>query len=60
MKAATAKEFENYGWHLLAADVASFTNISFYEVFERSAMEIFSTVMIMQAKIRLNENKTNR
>jgi hypothetical protein len=60
MEKEKAIERKNYGWHFLAKDVADFTNISFYDVFEKSAQEVLGTVMIMQAKIRVNENSINR
>ena len=59
MMKANQQEQKLYGWHLLAKDVADFCNLTFFEVFEKTAMEIFSTVQIMQAKIRINQNKAN-
>jgi len=50
------EERKNYGWHFLAKDVADFCNVSFFEVFEKTACEILSIVMVMQSRIRINEN----
>jgi hypothetical protein len=57
MQEAIKKEHELYGWHFLANDVSDFTKISMFEVYDRSAMEILSIVRVMQAKIRVNQNK---
>lgn len=49
------------GFFFLAKQVADFTGISFYEVFDRKAAEIFGTVMIAKAmaKTMQREIKNN-
>jgi len=43
----------------LAKDVADYTGETFFNVLERSCVEVLSVVMIIQAKIQLNNNKPN-
>ena len=48
---------KKYGWHFLAKSVADFCNITFFDVFEKTAQEIFSVVMIINAQIQINETQ---
>jgi hypothetical protein len=45
---------KQFGWHFLAKEVADFTNVSFFDVMDRSAREILGIIMIIQAKIKYN------
>ena len=59
LQAETRKINETFGWHFLAKDVADFCNISFFEVYDKPAIEIFATVRIIQNKIFVKQYQFN-
>lgn len=46
---------KTYGWWLLAREVSEFTHLDFFSVMDRSAMEIFGMVKIIEARNKINE-----
>lgn len=42
-----------YGWHFLAKEVSDWTRLTFFEVLDKSCLEIFSTVLVMKNKIEV-------
>ncbi len=44
---------QNYGWHLLAKEVADFTNCTFFEVMDLTALEVAGLSSLIQAKAQL-------
>lgn len=56
----TIKELRiNYGWYWLIEEVSKYAGVSYYEQMERTALESFSLILVMMAKIEYNKLTQN-
>jgi hypothetical protein len=51
---------EIYGFHFLAKEVADYTNCTYFEIMDRSVQDVLGVVMVIQAKIEVNELTNNK
>ncbi|MFT3912247.1 MAG: hypothetical protein QM737_22660 [Ferruginibacter sp.] len=62
MRKQATKILKDNSWAFIAHTIAEWTHISFFDVYERSAMEVLSTYQIMLAKLeyyKSTQNQTN-
>lgn len=50
MKQSARKLHLQFGWHLLARDVAKWCNTTFFDILDKPALDIFGIVMVIQAE----------
>ena len=46
---------KEWGWYLMAEEVAKFTNSTYFDIMMKPAIEIIGIMMVMRAKVELNK-----
>lgn len=50
------KEFQKeYGWFLMAKEVAKFANADYFSIMKKPAIEILGLMIVMRAEIEINK-----
>lgn len=49
-------EFQKeYGWYLMAKEIAKFCNTTYFDIMSRSSIEVLGLMIIMRAEVEINK-----